>query len=233
MQHKLVIAALTCAALVTGTEAAHAQAQNYQPFRFETGLTGTLLPSTGRAGFGAIFEAKLNVHDQIAVGARFEGAVMFGGNLDEDDVTISIGALASTLLKGEYYLTTSTVRPFVGLSLGMYDIVSQTVESSDASTAIDQKAGRYFGVGPQLGFDLGRLRLAATYNLILGADIEVRQQVGTPSESVSEYSQNYFTFELSFRFGGARKPSPPALPPGGYYDPTGPYRPPVTPPPGS
>jgi hypothetical protein len=39
------------------------------------------------------------------------------------------------------------------------------------TAGIDQKAGRYFGIAPQIGVDLGRLRLAATYNMILGADI--------------------------------------------------------------
>lgn len=67
-----------------------------------------------------------------------------------------------------------------------------------------QNAGSYFGVAPQVGLELGGFRLSATYNRILGADVEVRQQVGGEVET-KKYSQNYFTVELGFRIGGRRR----------------------------
>ena len=55
------------------------------------------------------------------------------------------------------------------------------------TAGISPKAGRYFGVAPQLGIDLGRLRLAASYNAILGADIEVTQMIGDVQQT-AEYT---------------------------------------------
>jgi hypothetical protein len=222
---KLVLAALVLAAAASP---AHAQAAHYGLVRIDAGVTGSYTPAYGRGGFGGVLEAKLNVHDQIAVGLRFDGQVMFGGTIspDGEDVSISLGVVASSLLKGEYFVGTGTVRPVVGLGVGLYDIVSQDVTTNSSSTTIEQVAGRFFGVGPSLGLDLGRLRLAATYNMILGADIEVRQNAGMPNEVRTTYAQSYLAVEMSFRFsGGKKRPAPPPLPPGGYYDPTGPYRP--------
>jgi hypothetical protein len=228
---KSIIAALGLVALAAAASPAHAQAAHYGLLRADAGVTGSWTPSYGRGGFGGVLEVKLNVHDQIAVGARFDGQVMFGGNIspDGEDVSISVGVVASTLLKGEYFVSTGTVRPFLGVGAGLYDIVSQDVTTSNSSTSIEQVAGRYFGIAPSLGVDLGRLRLAATYNMILGADIEVRQNVGMANEVRTTFSQSYVAFEMSFRIGGNKKRPSQPLPPGGYYNPTGPYRPPVEP----
>ncbi len=200
---------LACGLLVVcaWTAVARAQAQNYEPIRVDSGLTGTYVGGSGRGGFGAVVEPKFLVHDQIAVGARLEAAVMFGGNIGSDgDTKMDMGAAAAVLAKGEYYFTTSNVRPFVGLCLGMFDLASQSIAAGPMTASIDQKAGRYFGVTPQVGIDLGRLRLAAAYNAILGADIEVHQMVGNTMQTAS-FSQNYLTFEMSFRFGGQRRPA--------------------------
>ena len=226
-QHVLVAVVVACG--LASARDARAQAKSYQPIRVDVGLAGAYTPSYGRAGFGAVLEPKLNVTDNFSAGLRFDGVVTFGGSIGGDSTSISVGAAAATLLDAEYFLSTSAVRPFVGVGLGLYAIVSQSVEAGP-NTSVSQAAGRYFGVAPSLGIDLGRLRLAATYNLILDADIEVRQNVGMPNEVQTSYGQSYLLFELSIRIGGAKKPPPPpALPPGGYYNPTGPYMPPVQP----
>ncbi len=168
------------------------------------------MSASGRGGFGAVVEPKYAVHDQISVGLRLEGAVMFGGSIGNDGSTsMDMGAAASVMAKGEYLFTTTSVRPFVGLGLGMIDIASQSISTSQSNASIDQKAGRYFALAPQIGVDLGRLRLAATYNAIIGADIEVHQMVGGMDQKAS-FSQNYLTFELGFRFGGGRIATAPA-----------------------
>src|SRR5262245_7275063 len=189
---------------------AHAQAEHYEPIRVDGGISGTYTNASGRGGFGAVVEPKFLIHDHVGVGARIEGAVQFGGSFGNDEISMSVAALAATLAKGEFYPTLGTARPWVGLGLGMYTIVSQDVSTGMSMATVDQKAGRYFGIAPQLGVDLGRLRLAATYNLILGADIEIRQTVGGAPQT-SSYSQSYFTFEMTFRMGGRRKAPPPRV----------------------
>ena len=190
--------------IIVATGTAHAQAQNYDPVRADSGLTGSFISKTGRGGGGALFEIKYLVHDQIAVGARAEAQVMFGGNFGGDETHMDMAAVAAVLAKGEYYVTTSTVRPFVGLAFGVYDIGSQSITAGPMTTSVDQKAGRYFGIAPQLGIDLGRLRLAATYNKIVGADIEIHQTIGAV-DHVDQFTQSYFAFEMAIRWGGDRR----------------------------
>jgi len=209
MRQLVWLGIVTSAAISSRT--AHAQAEHYEPIRVDSGLSGSYVSASGRGGFGALLEAKFLAHDNIGVGLRLEGEVMFGGNVSNDgSVQMDLGAVGAMLAKGEYYIGTGPVRPFVGLSLGIYDVASQSISAGPNTTGIDQKAGRYFGVGPQLGIDLGRLRLAATFNAILGADIEVRQMIGNV-EQKDTFSQNYLTFEMSVRFGGGRKQPPPAM----------------------
>jgi len=206
--HRLIASVIALGASMVGARAAWAQAENYNPVRVDSGLSGTYVSASGRGGFGAVVEPKFMIHDNIAVGGRLEAAVMFGGNIGSDGSTkMDMGAAAAVLAKGEYLLGTSAVRPFVGLGIGVIDIASQSVSAGPMTAGVDQKAGRYFAVAPQIGVDLGRLRLAATYNMILGADIEVHQMVGGVDQTAS-FSQNYLTFEMSFRFGGGRKAKP-------------------------
>jgi hypothetical protein len=203
---RLVIAALTAAASFAGAAPAFAQAEHYEPIRVDSGLTGTYVSSNGRGGFGAMFEPKFLIDDHIAVGARVEAAVMFGGSFDNTGSTsMDMGAVGAVMAKGEYLFGDGGARPFVGLGLGVFDIASQSISAGNAMASIDQKAGRYFGVAPQVGVDLGRVRLAVTYDAIIGADIEVHQTVGGAAQT-SSYSQSYLGGELSFRFGGARRP---------------------------
>lgn len=209
MKHLIVVTIAGGLSAVSAT--AFAQAESYEPLRIDSGVSGTYVSSSGRGGFGAVVEPKFYVHDNVAVGLRLEGAVMFGGSFGDDSTSVDMGAVGAVMAKGEYLLGTSTVRPFVGLGVGMFDIASQSVSAGPMTAGIDQKAGRYFGLSPQLGIDLGRVRFAATFNTILGADIEVRQQVGDTVESTS-FSQSYLTFEMSFRFGGRKKRSAPVVP---------------------
>lgn len=207
--HVVLASAASALAMGIASEPAHAQSETYELFRLDAGVSGSYASAFGRGGFGAVAEPKFMIHDNIAVGARFEGEVMFGGNINTgdaggDDVSMEMAAVAAALVKGEYLYGTGPVRPFGGLALGVYDIGSQSLGAGAGNASINQKAGRYVGIAPQIGIDLGRLRLAAAYNRILGADIEVSQSIGGVMQTAS-FTQSYMTFEMSFRIGGNRK----------------------------
>jgi outer membrane protein X len=212
------VAALLCA----GTAAA--QAENYEAVRFNVGLLVPYTPGTGSGGFGAVVEGKYNITDRIAAGLRLDGAVQFGGSVTSESTSINIGAVAAILAKGEFFLTNSTVRPFVGFGAGMYALGGQSVTAGQGSAGVTQAAGSVFGIAPQLGLDLGAVRLAATYNVLIGGTLIVQQvsSDGSPPPEVS-VSRNYFGFELSFRIGGKPKPrlAPPADAAGTAPAPTG------------
>jgi hypothetical protein len=137
------------------------------------GLTGSSVAVSDRNGTGMVTEIKKMVNDQVAVGGRVEVAVMFGGVVD--DTELSVAMAASGLAKGEVFLTPGQIRPFVGFGIGGYTVGAQT--------ALMSRTGRYFGVAPQVGIELGRVRFAGTYNEIIGTKRD-----------------DYFSLELSFEF---------------------------------
>ena len=186
-----------------------ADAQHYEQIRVDVGMTGSSVSISDRNGVGFVTEIKVNVHDNVAIGGRVEFAVMFGGLVDDEE--LPFGMAACGLVKGEYLLGTGPVRPFVGIGLGVYSIGSHTIIDDAGDSRIDTTVGRYVGVAPAVGVDLGRLRLAATYNAILGTSVEYRTMSGG-LEQRETLSQNYLSLEASLRFGGGRKPPPPLNP---------------------
>jgi len=193
------------AALLAGGGSASAQATHYEPIRVDVGLVGGYAGGVGGGGFGGVVEPKFLIRDHIALGLRVEGMVIFGASVDGPDESLSIssGSLASTLLKAEYLVGDFAIRPMVGLGLGLYSIGGQDIDTGSTGVRVDQNLGRHLGMAPQLGLELGRARFAVVYNMILGADIEVEQTVGG-STTVRDFTQNYYSFELSFHFGGSR-----------------------------
>jgi hypothetical protein len=176
-----------------------------------TGIAGLYVPGSGAAGFGAVVEPKWNITDYISAGLRLDGGVSFGGKIaPQGTTTVSLGAGAATLAKGEFFLGSSGVRPFFGLGAGMYLLANQSVAAGDSGAGASQSAGNYFGVAPQLGIDFGGVRLAATYNHILGADVEVRQEINAGA-TPERIQRNYVQLELSFRLARFGMPPKPAI----------------------
>lgn len=185
----------------------HAEAEHYENVRVDAGITGSTVRISDRNGSGMAVEIKGMAHDNLAIGGRVEFAVMFGGVVGEDEAPLDVSIAASGLLKAEYLFGDALVRPFVGLGAGGYTIGSQTIAAGPNRDGIEVRTGRYFGVAPQIGVDIGRVRIAATYNAILGAYLELRQTIGNV-EQTERLSQNYLSLELSFQFAGGRKPAP-------------------------
>jgi outer membrane protein X len=192
-------------ALVLGVGGtAFADAEHYEQVRVDAGITGSSVAVADRNGTGLVVEIKEMVHDHLAIGGRVEVGVMYGGHVGDDNAAVSIAMAACALAKAEYYVGDGPIRPFAGLGLGAYSIGSETVDSGPMTAGVSTTTGRYFGVAPEVGVDLGRVRLAVTYNAIVGASIEVTQTVGTVQET-TRVSQNYLSLELSFQFAGGRK----------------------------
>ena len=203
--------------LAIGGEAM-ADAQNYEQIRVDVGMIGSSVSVSDRNGVGFVTEIKVNAHDNVAIGGRVEFGVMFGGLVEDEELPFSMAACG--LVKGEYLLGAGPVRPFIGLGVGVYSIGSYTIIDDEGNSRIDRTTGRYVGVAPAIGVDLGRLRLAATYHAILGTSVEYRRMTAGV-ESRETLSQNYLALEASLRFGGGRKQpaslnSPPSTFQGGF-----------------
>jgi outer membrane protein W len=202
--------ALAALALVAATPA-FALSENYQPIRVDTGIT-FLSGSADIAeyGIGASVEPKLNVTDHFAVGLRLEGAALVPESVSvgPDNVSMGVRAVSAYLAKADYYLTTSSVRPFVGLGAGLYRIGGVTQSVSGTSVVQQAEAFSGFGVAPQVGINFGGFRLAATYHLITGGDrVVVTQAVGAAPVR-QNMPTSYIALELGGTFGGERLQAP-------------------------
>lgn len=187
------------------SEQAFAEAEHYEQIRVDGGMTGSTVAITDRNAVGGMAEVKAMVTDHLAIGGRVEILVMFGGHLGQDDLPLDVGLAGCGLLKGEYLLGNGAVRPFAGLGVGVYTIGSHSIQGGPNTQGIQTEIGNYFGVAPQAGVDLGRVRFAVIYNAIVGAGLDVRETIDGV-EQTKTFSQNYLSLELSFRFGGGPKP---------------------------
>lgn len=211
--HSSLVKTLVALTLLAAASAARAQAANYSPIRVDLTVFGAYAPGDANAwGGGAALEPKYNLTDNIAVGLRLEAAafvtqkVSVGSGSASTSVQQGARAVSAIAAKGDYYLTTSSVRPFLGLGLGYYRVGAGS--QSVSGTAVVQTAGAYtgFGVAPQLGVNFGGFRLAAMYHVLTGGDLVVATQtVGATAPVKTKIGKNYFAFELGGTFGGSRR----------------------------
>lgn len=165
-------------------------------FHLVSGIGGALsfgeLPAYG---ISASVEPKVFITNNIAAGLRFEGDVLFGGNIDtENTENISVGMTSRALMgaKGEYYLTDMKVRPYAGFGFGRY---TQANIGASGSGGVSMGVYNSLGVSPELGLAIGGFRLSAIYHVVPGKDL-INITVG----DVREVSRNYLVLQMSWKW---------------------------------
>lgn len=179
----------------------YAFGQEQGKIRGNVGL-GAAIPSGG-AGFLFNLEGNYNVADNISVGVRVGWAVMAkniesdaGGNATKADV----GANASYLATGDYFFTTgSSFTPFLGAGLGYYNLANVSIEDGDNVDKNGIDASGKFGFLVRGGFEVGKFRLTAEYDIVSKTDIE-----NVEGEVVGDVPNSYFGISLGVFFGGGR-----------------------------
>jgi hypothetical protein len=163
---------------------AKAQSVTYHNFKVDLGI-GYAIPSSGsgtKAGVTLTIQPHYRLSDDLAVGVRVEGAALGYENQTTNDTKISV--LTSYCATGEYYLTKTGIRPFVGVGAGAF------VQSAEASTSTNgQLATTHpssFGFFPEAGIEAGHFRLSADCNV-----------VGN--------SNSYFAVKIGAFFGGGSR----------------------------
>lgn len=182
--------------------AVFAQERTFDMLEMESGISGLYGHGFNTFGFGGVSEGKLNINPRFAVGYRIDGGIQFAGNISSAFTAVTLGVNVGTLAKGEFYITESGVRPFIGLGAGVYWLTLQSVAAGGGGIpSVYQGIGRHFGVAPQLGIDFGGVRLSATYNAMLGADLTVEQSVNGGTQMVQN-TRNFIALEITFRHFG-------------------------------
>jgi hypothetical protein len=202
------------------TNIVSAQSKNYSIFRMEITPHVTRIPGEFSGwGGGIALEPKINVTDNIAVGLRF-AETFFGGRNgiaaghNGAEVHIGFTYMGSYGVVGEYFLTTTKVRPYGSLSFRRYAYtsLSEKVKASDstASVSIGVRSAAKWGFEPEIGIAFTALRLSIGYNYLFGgSDIYVSEKASNSGGSieVSERKLNYghISFKIGFTIAGRRK----------------------------
>ena len=184
------------------------QAQEENKFRFDFGL-GYTVP---KGGGGVLFhlEPKWNIKDNMAVGLRYQVALMgkeiqpVGDNQGEA-VEGTISGNASYLGTFEYNFNkgNSSFAPFVGAGVGYFAIANvevsvDTVAGAESDSVAAETSGKFGGM-LRTGFDWGKFRLAAEYNLIPKSEVQ-----DLNGNVTGEVSNGYFGISLGFFLGGGK-----------------------------
>lgn len=189
---KLLIALFTVCTMTAG-------AQDIS-FQLVTGIGAGLSFGELKAyGISASVEPKIFIGNNIAVGLRAEGDVLFGGNIDvenTDNLSIGMSSRAAQTIKGEYYITDMKVRPYVGFGLGRF---TQANIGASGSGGANIQADVSFGVAPEVGLALGNFRLSAIYNIVPGTNL-----VEISAGDALEISKNYLVLQMSWKVFGIR-----------------------------
>lgn len=177
--------------LFTISQSGYSQEQN----KFRVGLDlGYAIPDGG-GGVLVALEPKYNIADNMSVGLRIEGAALAKNITDGDGATLeaNLGTNTSYSATFDYYFHngSSSFAPFIGGGAGYNTLANLEVDflGETAEAEVDGK----FGGLVRAGFELGKLRVAATYNLIGKTEIEG-----------SETKNSYFGISLGFYVGGGK-----------------------------
>lgn len=179
---------------------ANAQSE-FKPFKVDVSLGYAIPGGTGSKG-GVLFvvEPKYAVIPSVSVGLRMEAAIMARGRTDANGngVEADVKAAGSYLLTGDYYFTSSTVRPFAGAGLGIYSLAAASTEDDGANVS----AGSKFGEMIRAGVELSHFRVGVEYNIVPKTTMEYVNVNGV--KTTSSMKNGYIGIKLGFCIGGGK-----------------------------
>ncbi|MGX1928583.1 outer membrane beta-barrel protein [Flagellimonas sp. 2504JD4-2] len=175
------------AVMAAMTHLLQAQEQN----KFRVGLDLGYAVPDGGGGVTIALEPKYNIADNMNIGLRIESAAM-AKNISDGGLPQETNLAASLSYTGtfDYYFNSgsSSFAPFLGGGIGFSSLAN--AELTDEDIEVDGK----FGGLVRAGFELGKLRIAATYNLIGKSEID----------DGAEIKNSYIGISLGFYFGGGK-----------------------------
>lgn len=177
--------------LMATTQLTFAQEQG----KFRVGLDlGYAMPSGG-GGILLAIEPKYNIADNMNIGLRFESAAM-AKNVGTSEADLTASASYSGTFDYYFNSGSSSFAPFLGAGVGYSSLgnLSTSIEEENVEDSVELEVDGKFGGLIRTGFEAGKFRVAATYNLIGKSDL---------GEGV-EVKNSYFGISLGFYVGGGK-----------------------------
>ena len=139
---------------------------------------------------GVVGELKYNVHPQAAAGVRI--GTTLGAGIDRDGVRGYIGL--PLLVKVEGFPSVQTTRPFAGLGVGTTLFNAGGVvfaqDGFEASGAAYGVTGPLFTLLPELGVDLGAIRISLSHGFLVGSAKGIAASIEASAEG-AEFSDDF------------------------------------------
>lgn len=175
-----------------------AQAQEYKKFKVGLGVGYAMASGKGaKGGILAYVEPAYRIQDNIALGFRWESAVIARGfSEDIGSASIDIAGIGSYSLNGQYYFNNNNFRPFAGLGLGLFSLAAAKVDADGGGSSVEvAAAASKFGFYPRIGFDAGHFSMSLDYNII----------PATKVDGGGEFKNSYIGFRIGGFFGGGKQ----------------------------
>lgn len=171
-------------------------AQEYKKFKVGLGMGYAMASGNGASG-GVLFtlEPAYRLQDNLSVGLRMESAIIARGFANTQSASLSVAALSSYTVNGQYYLGHTGFRPFVGAGVGMYSLGAISETASSSSGTVDIAAESKIGFYPRVGFDVSHFNMTIDYNII----------PTTTGSSGNDIKNSYLGIRVGFFFGGGKK----------------------------
>lgn len=186
--------------LLASVAIANAQYE-FKPFKVDVSL-GYAIPGGEGAKGGVLFviEPKYAVIPSVSLGLRLETAIMARGRTDAagTNTEFDVKAAGSYLVTGDYYFTSSKVRPFAGAGLGLYSLAAASTEDDGASVS----SGSKFGQMIRTGVELSHFRVGLEYNIVPKTTMEYINSNG--EKTTSSMKNGYVGIKVGFTIGGGR-----------------------------
>jgi len=147
-----------------GTE----QIRMFHPFKVDVGVNLTFPANSNLSiGGGFFVEPRYGINDHMHIGMHMGSNIIGEGEylFQNTEAIINAQAIGNLSLTGEYQFTLENVRPFLGMTAGMYRLSDfEIIDSYNGVVITKQGTVVNFGMAPRLGIVAGKFRMNATYH---------------------------------------------------------------------
>jgi hypothetical protein len=191
------------------------QAQQLKKFR--VGLGGGYAVAISKVQSGRLFyiQPSYRLNDNLSIGTKWEvmiapqEATYFTVNTNTFENS-SYGGLNSFTVHGQYSFGTGKVRPFVGLGIGAYLVVSNGGGAASSGTYVYKDhihGSNTLGIYPMAGLEIGHLHVAFELNLgpYYRQVFSYQDTDGNSFSSNNTMSASYLGIKAGYTFGGGLK----------------------------
>ena len=182
---------------------AQKSAPTFKPFKFDISF-GYAMPAGSGSKGGVLFalEPKYAVMQRLAVGLRWEGAIIarFSGGYNQygEPMNASVKLSSSYLATGDYYLTDNyNFRPFAGAGAGIFMLAGAETGSSTAEVT----GGSKFGGLVRAGIEVSHFRIGLEYNIVPKTTFTGFDADGNPVSGMSS-KNSYLGIKIGAVIGG-------------------------------